>query len=233
MSDSAVDHRRTQARDRKRLQRERQRERARIAAIEEAWRQEISAEFLAPAIRRNPITTEAAVMLVGSRIAVINGKACHTDPIARSKSSHFKDRHRRAARRLQQDWHDVGAGIGVGGMDYLRAGGGAGMGGHVSILAQIQVRADLDGALTFAGAFAPSLARVVLDCIPIAIWVLEPDQMRAEPRTEDEGAAWIAAGLDRIAEFYWPEGEKSSGSSVVIRRFGPPRQSYTTGIDEV
>ena len=168
-------------------------------------------------------------MLIGARIEIVNGRAHRADPIAASKSAQFTADHKKAARRLQQDWHDVGAGIGVGALDYLRTrGSGDGVGWDTSVLEQIETRRRLESALIFLGAFAPSIARVVLDCVPIAVWVQEPDPTRSEPRTVDEGIAWLAAGLGRLATHYWPPAPAVDG---VIRVLAPERASYEVTLD--
>lgn len=222
VTDKAI--KRAKAREKKQTQRQRQRERRRLAAMQEAERMEQKAENVVPRIMRMPIMTADGTMLLGARVDVVNGRPVRVDPIADSRSKMFTEDRKRAARRIQQDWHDVGAGIGVGAIDYLRThGGGDGMGLDAGVLAQIEMRRRLDAAIAFLGAFAPSIARVVLDCIPIAVWVTEPDPQRADHRTVDEGIAWIAAGLDRLVTFYDPP---ATGGDVRIRVLAPGRASY-------
>ena len=220
--------RRAKAREKKTRQRQHRRERQLLSAQQEAQRQEEIAEQAAPAIMRAPIVSQDGTMLIGARIEIVNGRAHRADPIAASKSAQFTADHKKAARRLQQDWHDVGAGIGVGALDYLRTrGSGDGVGWDTSVLEQIETRRRLESALTFLGAFAPSIARVVLDCVPIAVWVQEPDPTRSEPRTVDEGIAWLAAGLGRLAKHYWPPAPAVDG---VIRVLAPERAAYEVRI---
>ena len=221
--------RRAKAREKKARQRQHRRERQILSAQQEAQRQEEIAEQAAPRVMRTPIVTQDGHMLIGARIEVVHGHAFRADPIAASKSKHFTAEHKRAARRLQQDWHDVGAGIGVGALDYLRTrGAGTGAGLDVTVLAQIDTRRRLESAMAFLGAFAPSIARVVLDCVPVAVWVLEPDPTRETQRTVDEGLAWLAAGLGRLALHYWPP---APAADVVMRVLAPERASYEVTLD--
>ena len=220
--------RRAKAREKKARQRQHRRERQILSAQQEAQRQEEIAERAAPAIMRAPIFAQDGTMLIGARIEIVNGRAHRADPIAASKSKAFSNAHKKAARRLQQDWHDVGAGIGSGALDYLRTSGARnGVGLDVAVLEQIHTRRRLEAAMAHLGAFAPAIARVVLDCVPIAVWVQEPDPTRSEPRTLDEGIAWLAAGLGRLATHYWPPAPPTDGG---IRVLAPERAAYEVRI---
>ena len=219
---------RAKARAKKAAQRQHKRDQQILSAQQEAQRQEEIAEQAAPRVMRTPIVTQDGTMLIGARIEIVNGRAHRADPIAASKSKAFTATHKQAARRLQQDWHDVGAGIGSGALDYLRTSGARnGVGLDVAVLEQIHTRRRLEAAMAHLGAFAPAIARVVLDCVPIAVWVLEPDPTRSEPRTVDEGIAWLAAGLGRLATHYWPPAPAVDG---VIRVLAPERAAYEVRI---
>lgn len=78
--------------------------------------------------------------------------------------------------------------------------------------------------MAFLGAFAPAVARVVLDGIPIAVWASEPDPFGVA-RTTVDGIAWIALALARLSVFYNPPIE---ASGVRIRALGPAREDYST-----
>ncbi len=212
------------ARIRKQAQRTRQREAARLSAEAGARQIEQNEERLAPAIMRNAITSPDGHILVGPRVHIVNGRATRTDPVQHSKSPLITAEHKRAARQLQLDWNEVGAGVGVGAVDYLRSGGGGdGTGGHVAMMGQVGARLRLEAAITHLGAFAPSIARVVLDCIPICAWVCEPDPF-GTIRTIPEGIAWLASGLSRLAAFYDPPVQSDR---VGIRSIGPARSVYS------
>jgi hypothetical protein len=225
----APDQRRGNARLRKQRQRERQREAARLAAEALADRQEKLAEHLAPSVMREVIMDSAGRMLIGSRVQIVNGRPVRAlalggdiDPVAHSRSPQITADHKRAARQLQLDWYDVGAGIGVGAVDYLRSGGGGGgEGGHAAIVAQIAARARLDGAMAHLGALAPSIARVVLDCIPVGVYADEIGE--AFPVALE----LIVAGLSRLARFYWPPRDVGP---YRIQTFGPSRAVYSVEV---
>lgn len=228
------------ARLRKQRQRERQREAARLAAIAQAEKQEANDEHLAPSVMRNAVVSKPvkkpdgtvlmeAAMLIGPRVQIVNGRAMRADPIATTKHPDITDAHRRAARQLQLDWNDVGAGVGVGAVDYLRSGGsGTGEGGHTAMMAQVAARMRLEAATAFLGAFAPSIARVVLDGVPISVWVKEPDPFGTPERTVAEGVAWIAAALTRLVAYYDPP---STARGVRIRAIGPAREAYGVEVE--
>jgi hypothetical protein len=221
---------REKARDRKARQRERDRERRRIVAMAEAERLEAIAEDLAPAVMRHPVMMGGR-MLIGARVQIVAGRPVRAmaDPIEDRgpKSLILTETQRTAARQLQLDWHDVGTGINVAAVDYLRSGGGSGggMGGHAALLAQCKARARLDGAMAHCGAFAPAVARVVLDCIPVSVWADEAGM------TAMDGAAWISAALSRLAQFYAVTRDRKV--KVGILAFGPARGSYETTLDAV
>jgi hypothetical protein len=219
------------ARLRKQRQRDRQREMRRLAAEAEASRQETIAEHLAPSVLRHPILDRDGGMLVGPRVYIVDGMPVRAlalgvegDPVRKlARERSITQRHKEAARQLQCDWADVGSGINASAVDYLRSGGGGGdgMGGHAAILGQVQARARLEGAMAHLGAFAPSVVRVVLDCVPVYVWAESVGKAR------DDGVAWIAAALTRLALFYWPAGEVA----VEQRRafvFAPARSAYST-----
>lgn len=207
---------RERTRDRQRRKRDRDRESRTLAATVEAERLEAQAERHAPSVLRNPIISPAGFMVVGARVEVIAEKPARVDPVAQMKLS---ERQKRAARHLLADWREVGDGLNVAAVDYLRTGGGGGGDGHDGMKAQIETRARLDGALTFLGAFAPGVARIVLDCIPLKVWAKQAG------KTEADAVAWINAALTRLALFYWPP-QQNGTSHERILTFGPPRASY-------
>ena len=211
--------RRDRTRHRVQLYRQRRAAEKEIARIAEAERQRIKAdederraEELAPGVLRKPIIANG-YMLVGPRIRVINGRAERGPDFAFAPH-----RCRKAARQLQLDWQDVGSGLTSGAADYLRSGRGDGDGVHIAMRAQIDARARLDGAMAWLGAFAPMIARVVLDCVPIPVWAVETDLM-------PEGAvAHVVAGLNRLADFYRPAIKPHE--IRVIPVLGPSREAY-------
>jgi hypothetical protein len=190
------------ARTRKRKQRERAREAARLAAEELAARREISDERLAPAVMRNPVMRPDGSMLVGARVSIVHGRAMHSDPISNlaKNSPLFGDRHKFAARRLQQDVNDVGAGVNASAVDLMGAGGGRGdgTGGHLAILDQIATRERLQSGLATLGGLVSGVVRVVIDCLPVTVWACE-----AGLETKD-ALQQVSAGLLRLANFYNP-----------------------------
>jgi len=187
-------------------------------------------EAQAPAILRCPIVSADGVMLLGARVVIVDGKPeralpLHSvsDPLGALDAPGVQHRHIFAGRQLQADWHDVGAGLGVPPSDLLRSGGsgGAGPRGHAGMLHQIEVRRRLEGALAWAGAFAPSLVRVCLDCIPVGIWATQVG------KPYPEALSWIIAGLERLALFYNPEPAPLTPRILTI---GPARGEYQIGV---
>lgn len=221
---SATITRALSTKERQRLHRERRRAFQLAAAAQIAADQERAAEQAAPAIMRTDISTPTGHIILGARVTIIAGRAFKTDPIASARYHGFTERMRMDARRLQQDASEVAEGCGVSAMDYSThtAGGGSGEGGHRAILAQIDTRNRLLAAMTHLGAFAPSVSRVVLDCVPIAVWVEETG------RTVEEGLAWLAKALERLGTFYHPpEPAEQRGKVLMI---GPGRGAYSVGV---
>lgn len=243
--------RRELGRARKERHTARKREKARLAAMAEAARLESEEketerrnERLAPAVLRAPVMAKARkatewhdgrpeVMLVGPRVQIVDGRPVRAfsvsdgdDPIVKlaRENKAFTERHTAAARQLQLDWEDVGGGLGLGAVDYLRTGGGGGGGAiNEAMLAQAKTRARLDAAMAYLGAFAPSVARVVLDCIPARIWAEETG------KTHPEAAVWLALALERLAGFYWPQDTQTRRPRILT--IGPSRSTYGTGFD--
>lgn len=167
-------------------------------------------------------------MLTGPRVRIINGRPERTNALEMEiglKNPEFTVMRRWAAKEFMLDWDDVGAGVNVAAVDYLRSSGGTGGdGGHRALMEQVQARARLEGAMAMLGAFAPGVCRVVLDRVPISVWVQE-----GEPAcTVREGVAWLMLALDRLVLFYDPPSSKR----VVIRTIGPPRADYTTEVGD-
>ncbi len=243
------DQRRRQARrDKERRRRARRAEAARVAAIAEAERIEVEArdrearaEKLAPQVLRKEIVAPAVkatswhdgraeAVLVGPRVQIVDGRpvrafglSAEDDPVVKlaRENKAITDRHTDAARRLQLDWEDVGGGLGLGAVDYLRTGGGGGGGAvNEAMLAQAAMRASLDGAMAHLGAFGPAVARIVLDCVPVYAWAAQVG------KDMEAAIAWLVCALDRLAAFYAPEPRPVR---VRIRTVGPSRAAY--GID--
>lgn len=232
---SRAELRRERARERQRRHRERQTERARLAAIAEAEK----LDKIVPAAQRlehfaapsgPPSGRRSGSLLTGPRVAVIDGRAvrmmpleCGEDPIVAfaRKSKQITELHVEAARRLQLDWDEVGTGLNVGAIDYLRVGGGGsgGDGTNMAMMAQVAARLRLEAALTWLGAFAPAMARVVLDNVPINVWAAE------EGKAPRDAVAWLVAGLDRLLMFYRPPSRQQGGTPHPLA-FGPARAAY-------
>jgi hypothetical protein len=200
---TAADQRREGARLRKRRQREKARDAARLTAEALAAKREALDEHLAPAILRKPVLRRDGTILLGARVTVEHGRATRSDPISNlaKNSPLFGDRHKFAARRLQQDAADVGAGINAAAIDLLGAGGGGrgdGKGGHAAILEQIHTRERLQGGLSSLGPLVSGVVRVVIDCLPVGVWAREAGLEAKEALQQ------VSAGLLRLANFYNP-----------------------------
>lgn len=214
-------------RQQKSIERQRARERAVISAKAWAEEQEAAAEKLAPKVLRDPIMTKDGHMLVGSRVTIVNGRAVRSDSIA-TVLSHCgaSETHKRAAKEILKDWLDVGAGVGVGAVDYLRSGGGGdGDGAGAAIIAQADARMRLEYALTFLGAFVGIVARIVFDSIPMSVYAAEIST-EDDPKTIFDVRALLLAALSRLALFYWPPSDRPVTGEIVLA-FGPPRKAYS------
>lgn len=167
-------------------------------------------------------------MIVGPRIVIEGQRAVRNDPLANVR---LPAQSKRAGRRLLMDWNDVGCGVGVGAVDYLRSGGGSGdgLGGHTAMLAQIDARRSLEGAMTFLGALTPVVSRVVLDGIPTWVYAQE---IATEDRPADTELVlgMLRIALARLALFYWPEPPAAHGE-VPILTFGPGRATYEMAVE--
>jgi hypothetical protein len=225
-----------EARERKRLAKQRERERKRkqavIAALALAERTEQNNEHLAPQNMRNAITSANNRIILGARVHIVNGRPVRSapigtlsDPIADrgAKSLKLSTSARRAARELQRDWSDVGAGLTSGVANLMSDGHGGQSGkppGHDAMLAQIEARRRLEAAITYMGAFTPGVVRIVIDCIPVATWATEVG------KPYPDACAWLEAGLSRLAGFYWPATPVRRGV-VEILTIGPARADYS------
>lgn len=192
----------------------------------DATRAELIGETLAPAIMREPVIAPDGHMILGARVAIVNGRPVRSlpDQIARDPLfAHVRltPRQAKAARIFRLDWEEVGAGIGVGAVDYLRSSGsgGNGHGAHQALVIQLSTRARLDAAFATAGAFSHILARIVLDCIPVSVWARETGQ------PIEDAMAWLRGGLDRLANLYTPPVPERK-TAQKYPTFGPPRESY-------
>jgi hypothetical protein len=160
-------------------------------------------------------------------VAIVAGRAVraygHT-PNDTTVMMKLTERQRAAITTLRRDWEEVGGGLGVGATDWLRAGGsGDGVGGRDAMLAQIGTRARLEGALANLGALAPMMARVALDCIPLAVWAAQAGVGDVDARTRFGGAA------TRLAAFYWPA-KPTLDQALTILVIGPAREAYSTEV---
>ena len=229
-----------EARERKRLAKQRERERKRnqaiIAAVALAELTEQRHEDMSPIHMRQPVAVGSCGsntdLLIGARVQIVNGRPVRaapigtlSDPIADRgpKSLRLSSNARRAARELQRDWSDVGAGVTSGVANLMSDGGGGKSGkppGHDAMLAQIEARRRLEAAVIYMGAFAPGVVRIVIDCIPVATWATEAGKSYGEAR------AWLEAGLSRLAGFYWPAVPVRRGA-VEILTVGPARTEYS------
>lgn len=223
-----TDRKRESARLRKQRQVERNREKRRLEALAEAERiesQERTDEHLSPAIMRNPIIAHDGTMITGPRVHIVNGiptRAMALRLPGRPEDLRLSSTEHRAAKRLADDWRDVGSGLGVGATNWLQSSRSSSTGtppGYTAMLAQIETRKDLDEAIIALGAFAPALARVILDCIPLGIYAIEANL------TLDNARAWIGAGLARLAKHYWPEPIQRTPQT--IQTYGPARETYS------
>jgi len=196
----------------------------RIAAVEAEQRRaedrERRAEAIAPAFLRNPVVVPKGRMIVGPRIQINGSRA------VRGVEFPFASRRaRRAISMLRQDWADVGAGLTAGTANYVGITGGGSdapiSGKDSAMLAQIEMRARLDGAMTYVGAFAPCLARIVLDCIPVATWAIE----QAIPITPDAAMKHVLAAFNRLADWYCPMKLVEIGTRTFV--IAPPREAYS------
>jgi hypothetical protein len=185
----------------------------------DATRAEHIGETLAPAVMREPVRAPNGHMLLGARVSIVNGRPVRS--LLNMATMRITERLARAAKMFRQDWEEVGVGVGVAAVDYLRSGGsgGSGQGGHAAIVAQLAVRTRLEGAFTHVGAFAPSLARVVLDCVPVSVWATETG------KTQEDAMAWVKASLDRLAGWYFPVVPEHP-TTQKYPTFGPSRASY-------
>jgi hypothetical protein len=249
------DAERERSRTKKQRQRERQREKARLLAIAEAERMELEAarrerldEKLAPAVLRQPVIGADGRMIVGPRVQIIDGRPVRmpalgidSDPIAKlaRDSRVITERHHRAFRRLQQEWHDVGTGLGSGAVDYLRAGGGREIvqpPGHEAMKAQIETRQSLEGAVRFLGSFWPIVFRIAIDCVSLPVWWEEENLRRAakkqSPMAKQNVLAWLGAAADRLVLYYFPP-RSDGGRGPGLLTFGPGRETYDTSVADV
>lgn len=188
-------------------------------------------ERMAPAVLRGAIVTSDGRMLRGPVIRIVAGR-----PMIGAEFPFAPERSRRAACMLRLDWQEVGAGLNAGAVDYLRAGGsGSGDGAHTAMGAQIDTRRRLDSALASLGwREAVAVARTVLDCIPIPIWVREENGWRIAKGLDslgpEEAVQFIAAALRLLADFYWPPKPESAKKQPFLT-IGPAREAYRMGDD--
>jgi hypothetical protein len=190
-----------------------------IAEFDHAWldahEDEKTYEFMATSVLRGAIVTPDGRMLRGPIVRIIAGR-----PMIGAEFAFAPRRSRRAAVTLRLDWQEVGAGLNVAAVDYLRSGGaGSGSGAGAAMIGQIATRTRLDGALAHLGDAAHAIGRTVLDCIPIPIWANEENARRErkalDPLLPDVAVAYIAAGLARLADYYWPPRDNLLGSGSV------------------
>lgn len=188
-----------------------------------------------------------AQMIVGPRVRILDGKPVRALAVGAHNPAAaltLSPRQRHAATRLLVDWREVGAGLGLGAVDYMSAGGGGdhylrAVGAHDSMAAQIVMRERLDGAVRYLGPFGRPIARVILDGIPVRVWQEEENARRSalNARARDRVGGWmeiipelrdgdavIIAGLTRLADFYSPPEDRVTREPLLS--FGPTRSSY-------
>lgn len=218
-------------RQQKAIERQRARERAEMSAQAWADEQEKAAEKLAPKVLRDPIVMPSGQMLVGPRVTVVEGRAVRSDSISTVLSHCGASQvQKRAAKRILADWLDVGAGVGVGAVDYLRSGGGGdGEGAGAAIIRQADARICLECALTFLGAFVGVVARIVFDNIPMSIYAAEISTV-GDQKTVVDVRGLLLAAMSRLVMFYWPP-ETRPVSTEVVLAFGPARGAYSMELD--
>jgi uncharacterized protein DUF6456 len=193
-------------------------QRRRLAEIEAEKR----AELIAPSHVRHAVTDAGGRVVRGAMVIVDGGRVRRASVLDRLRShgeereakglaSLITARRVKAAERLQIDYSEVGAGIGVSASDYLRLSGsnGAGTDPHGGVRAQIDTRDRLDRALASLGSFTDIVVPVVLDGVDVRSW----SQARGYDRQQAVG--YLAAALERLAEFYDPIKIRSAGNGAV------------------
>lgn len=211
--------------------RERKRAEYRDAAQKAAELAEAEDDILCPAVLRCAVLASDGALIRGARINIVaprnaSKRARHADPIAACRDPLFTARAKAAARQFQLDWHDVGCGVGTGSANYMRSGSGTGDTGHDALMAQVMTRTRLEAAVTHLGALAPHVARVVVDCVPIAAWADEV------AHTVPEAIGILSTALTRLATFYWPPKPAAPEHVPEILAFGPPRSHYSLATGE-
>lgn len=173
-------------------------------AVQAAQSLEQMDEALAPSIMRTAIIASSGEVLRGPLVQIVNGvprraTGLSGDAIGKAAGNRAVTLDMLAAARLfQADHSEAGGGINASAVDYSAAtgGGGGGDGRHRGVLMQIAARGRLEGALTYMGALAPVVVRVVIDSVsPTAI----ADAAGIERETVQ---GMLIAGLVRLAQFY-------------------------------
>ena len=203
-------------RERKRLRdaaRARVRAEAAVRRAEEAAR---AAEELAPLAQRVSVHDASGALLRAPRLAVVDGRAIRTQPLGLSRPQ------RLAAARFASDWDEaqtISAGVA------RLEGGPHGVSGSAApdaaVVRLIAVRARLEGAMAWVGAFLPALLLCVCGRAPVAEWARESGQDKTE------ALAWVRAGINRLV-MYYDNGERPKPVKMEIVSFGPERGEYET-----
>ena len=175
-----------------------------------------AAEELAPLAQRTGLE-DTTGLLRAPRLVVLEGKA------VRSRHPDLTRPQRRAADRLRSDWEEVASGVatGVARLEGVASGFSGSAAPDAGVIAQLVVRARLEGAVTWMGALAPIVLRVICGRAPLAAWSRETGQ------TTEEAGACLRVGLDRLVKYY-DSGEKQKSVKPDIVSFGPGREEYET-----
>lgn len=153
---------------------------------------------------------------------VANLHARQAKRIAAGKKPMITEEHVKAAAKLAADFDEVGTGIGLGASDYLNKsagrtapGSGVSAAKHAAIMEQLSTRARLEAALTYVGGQVDIIVPVVLQGVDVSAWA------EARGFSADQSVGYLAAALDRLAEFY--AGGKPVG--IVFMKPGPGDKS--------
>lgn len=207
-----------------RLKRERTEELRRKADARNAEQRERVAEAQAPQIQRQAITGETARSRMASRQAqmenppraipseivlrepfaepdVKRGGYRRADPLVRmhAKAPSMVTRaHIAAARKFSEDYEigDLGASLGGGSMEYVDGGGATGDVSEQRLDAMARYRDACDAV---GPSMRTALQLLILHRRPLV------DIAELLGMGEQRASGWVCAGLDRLADFYFPD----------------------------
>ena len=191
--------------------------RARIRADAATRRAEMAAraaEELAPLAQRVPVLDAAGGLLRAPRLVVLDGRVIHHRPLDLNRAQ------RRAADRFRADWDEAQTiSAGVARLTGVASGSTPSAAPDAGVVRQLAVRARLEGAMAWAGAFLPALLLVVAGRAPVSEWAKESGQ------SAEDAAGWVRAGLDRLVKYY-DSGNRPRQVIHEIVTFGPERGEY-------